>query len=144
MPELEATAPPIPFWCYRVSGGGRRGRAMGSASPTAGLQHPGEGVSPPCVGNVLPIDAFHGVTPYLMPRTRPLAHAPRLSTDLHPGAYLFVVFPVALLFHAAILAFCVLSPGAGRGLDQDQRQNSAAKKQSPLHCFLLQESHRAH
>jgi hypothetical protein len=28
MPELEATAPPIPFWFYRVSGGGRRGRAM--------------------------------------------------------------------------------------------------------------------
>jgi hypothetical protein len=42
MPELEATAPPISFLV--LSGGGRRGRAMGSASPTAGLQQHGEGM----------------------------------------------------------------------------------------------------
>jgi hypothetical protein len=51
MPELEATAPPIPFWFYRVVAGAAEpwrpshgGRAMGSASPTAGLQQHGEGL----------------------------------------------------------------------------------------------------
>jgi hypothetical protein len=41
MPELEATAPPIPFWFYRVVAGAAE--PMGSASPTAGLQQHGEG-----------------------------------------------------------------------------------------------------
>jgi hypothetical protein len=37
-----------------LSGGGRRGRAMGSASPTAGLQQHGEGaLAPRCVKDVI-------------------------------------------------------------------------------------------
>jgi hypothetical protein len=32
--------------CLVLSGGGRRGRARRLASPTAGLQHHGEGISP--------------------------------------------------------------------------------------------------
>jgi hypothetical protein len=85
-----------------------------------------------------------GVTPCLVPLTAaPLAYARHLSADLHPCAYLPEVFPTALLLHAAILAFCVLSPGADGVVDRDRRQNSAAKRQSPLHVFS-RESHQVH
>jgi hypothetical protein len=60
-----------------------------------------------------------------------------LAADLHIHADLLEIFPVALLFHVAILAFCLLSLRVSWHLAHEYGDERAGEKQTAFHRSLL-------